>query len=683
MGKARSFTIPLVMPGTSMMRRAKSSAGLLMRQNSGADDANWSAEEAAKEDVATAISRDLVAKAERWKQLAGEPLMEAPVMPLLARDVNKHEVASIYVKDALAGRNSSACIHNKMSVRAVQVYRNKAWNHLLNICTIVHLALPMIQIQRCLPCLGAEKLAEDANVLHIGWQPTALGSMWIESVLCLLYAYHLRQEAVSRLGCIPEGELRGRAHGAEERQGGGEEGDEESGFTGDEESAAQPEVYSLLALPPWQLARTCMVALLGLSLFANLISHYTLGITCWRHVILPFLFISRRTYLKHFVAATFRLLPRMVPVVFLISFVTFFYGFLGYIVYRDEPHDSPVLSELELFDEAPSSALTFLRIFTARSFMLDVDTIYGARRDMEVMVLSYGVIMFIFLLALVPAVATHNFIGQSKKRRAGFDSTTAYHWVKEQRKVALTRAFMLLKKPDGTLAREDFVQLMTCLRPDCDQEHTSALFTAAKKAEGQQSRNSGGGHSALAVEDERNRLSKMGFFMLCALGTADFSKRQNERMMMNRKRRTRRERGWARTRRKMNAALLWTRPGGHFPVSQQVLNVALLIQGYQIIQSGDGPDERPGWAYPLGAFLIFFFCLHSAVRMMAGGTREYFLEWRNNLDMSLNLCGIVYYAGLWPHGQAFHSLYQILQARFALRLELLWVNVHLLGPISS
>lgn len=37
MGKARSFTIPLVMPGTSMMRRAKSSAGLLMRQNSGPD----------------------------------------------------------------------------------------------------------------------------------------------------------------------------------------------------------------------------------------------------------------------------------------------------------------------------------------------------------------------------------------------------------------------------------------------------------------------------------------------------------------------------------------------------------------------------------------------------------------------------------------------------------------------
>ena len=30
-------------------------------------------------------------------------------------------------------------------------------------------------------------------------------------------------------------------------------------------------------------------------------------------------------------------LCRMVPVVFLISFITFFYGFLGYIIYRHEP----------------------------------------------------------------------------------------------------------------------------------------------------------------------------------------------------------------------------------------------------------------------------------------------------------------------------------------------------------
>lgn len=57
----------------------------------------------------------------------------------------------------------------------------------------------------------------------------------------------------------------------------------------------------------------------------------------------------------------------------------------------------------------------------------------------------------------------------------------------------------------------------------CASEQTSALFTAAKKAEEQQNK-SGVANSALAVEDERNRLSKDGFFMLCALGTADFSR---------------------------------------------------------------------------------------------------------------------------------------------------------------
>lgn len=62
-----------------------------------------------------------------------------------------------------------------------QVYRNKAWNQLLNICTIVHLALPMVQIQRCLPCLGAEKLAEDANLLHIGTY--CLSSSWAMLIL--------------------------------------------------------------------------------------------------------------------------------------------------------------------------------------------------------------------------------------------------------------------------------------------------------------------------------------------------------------------------------------------------------------------------------------------------------------------------------------------------------------------
>lgn len=38
-----------------------------------------------------------------------------------------------------------------------------------------------------------------------------------------------------------------------------------------------------------------------------------------------------------------------------------------------------MLSDLELFDNPASSALTFLRIFTARSFILDVDKIYQDR----------------------------------------------------------------------------------------------------------------------------------------------------------------------------------------------------------------------------------------------------------------------------------------------------------------
>ncbi|CBJ28347.1 hypothetical protein Esi_0101_0052 [Ectocarpus siliculosus] len=208
---------------------------------------------------------------------------------------------------------------------------------------------------------------------------------------------------------------------------------------------------------------------------------------------------------------------------------------------------------------------------------------------------------------------------------------------------------MLLRHRDGTLPRDDYVQLMMCLRPDCDKDHTSALFSAAKKAEEQQS------NSVAAVEDDRNLLSKTGFFMLCALGTADISRTQNERMKMYRRSRRRKSgRKWARARARLD--------------------------GYQIVRAGDNPEGRPAWAYPLGAVLIFYFCLQAALRMIAGGVRPYFLEWRNILEMSLNMVGIAYYAQLWPRGQAFHSFYQILQA---LRLELLWINLHLLGPTSS
>lgn len=42
-------------------------------------------------------------------------------------------------------------------------------------------------------------------------------------------------------------------------------------------------------------------------------------------------------------------------------------------------HSSAMLSDLDLFDNPVSSAMTFLRIFTARSFMLDVDKLYDDR----------------------------------------------------------------------------------------------------------------------------------------------------------------------------------------------------------------------------------------------------------------------------------------------------------------
>ncbi|CAM9484435.1 unnamed protein product [Pylaiella littoralis] len=659
MGRTQSFTVPLVMPwassASSTMPRTKSSVGLFSRRQSN-EEVIWSAEDVATADVATAISQDLVGKAERWKLLAWEPLgshgaSQAPeTRPLLGRYVDKHEVASIYVQDALAGRDCSACIHTEESFRALKLYRSKAWVQLLNICTIIHLILPMVEIQRCLPCLGVQQLPPylDNNALFVGWRPTSLGSMWIESVMCILYAYHLLQQGLSRLGDIPAGEKEEEENGDQEDQ-----------------SRPQAEVYSLLALPPWQVARTIMVAFISVSLAGNIFSHYVFGVTwnSWRQMILPFLFISRRTYLKHFVASIIRLIPKMLPVVFLISFITFFYGFLGYIVYRDEPHSSSLLSDLQLFDSPASSALTFLRIFTARSFMLDVEKIYSGRDGVQVMTVSYGVIMFIFLLALVPAVATHNFSAESKK---------SYYWVKGQRKLALSRAFMLLKQPDGTLAREDYLQLMACLRPDCDRDHTSALFSAANKVEKNQS------NSLPTEDDRRNRLSKAGFFMVCALGTADFSRTQNKRMKALRSRRSRRK--WARVRRRLDAALLWSRAGSTFPLSQQVLDVALLVQGYQIIKAGDDPEVRPGWVYPLGAALIAYFCIQSSLRIIAGGARAYFMEWRNTLEMSLNLIGVAFYGGLWPRGQGWHSFYQILQAS---RLELLWNYLHLLGPTSS
>eukprot|EP00752_Nemacystus_decipiens_P009899 g8831.t1 len=609
-------------------------------------------------EVATAISRDLVGKAERWKLLAKEPLTvtgTAPfrdhsqlpeVDPLLVCDVDKHEVASIYVKDALAGRESPACIHDQSSLGALKLVRNKAWNQLLNVCTIIHLILPMVEIQRCLPCMGMQRLPHslDSNSLHKGWRPTLLGSMWVECLLWLLYAYDLYQVKRSSSTYVHEridASIRGG---------------------GSTESKIPVRSASLAKLPPWQLARTCMVALLGFGLLTNIFAHYVFGITWhrWSRITLPFLFISRRTYLKHFVGGMIRVLPRMLPVAFLMSFVVFFYGFLGYIVYRHEPRDSTLLGDLDLFSEPTSSALTFLRIFTSIPFMLDVEQIYRGKKGIQVMGLSYGVIMVIFLGALVPAVANRNFQHQSKE---------SYSWVKEQRKLALTRAYMLLKREDGTVGRDDWVRLMACLRPDCDAAHTSALFDAAKKAEDQ--------IASLSEEDDRNRLSKGGFFMLCALGTANFSRAQKERTGLNGRRPATK---WKRARQRLDDILSWSTPGSNFPLSRQVLNVALVVQGYQVILEGDDPERRPGWAYPLGACLIAYFCVLASLRMLAEGARSYLKQWRHALGMCLNLIGVVYYTGFWFDGEGWRSLYHILQAS---RVVVLWNVLHRLGSTSS
>ena len=49
---------------------------------------------------------------------------------------------------------------------------------------------------------------------------------------------------------------------------------------------------SLAKLPPWQLARTCMVALLGFGLLTNIFAHYVFGITWHRCLSLLALLVS-------------------------------------------------------------------------------------------------------------------------------------------------------------------------------------------------------------------------------------------------------------------------------------------------------------------------------------------------------------------------------------------------------
>ncbi|CAM9815125.1 unnamed protein product [Scytosiphon promiscuus] len=648
-------------------------------------------------EVSTAISKDLVDKAKRWKQLArpppkpgnarGDPNRSpdrpppSPPLPeldpILTDDVDKYEVASLYIKDALAGRESVACIHDQSTLRALKLVRNKAWNQLLNVCTIFHLILPMVEIQRCLPCMGMQKLPEalNSNSLHLGWRPTLLGSMWIECLLWLLYAYDLYKVTISSSHTVHK---RIDASIREKASNGG----------GVVRGKMEPLPSSSLAkLPPWHVARMCMVGLLGFGLLTNIFAHYVFGITWhrWSRVTLPFLFISRRTYLKHFVGGVIRVLPRMLPVAFLMSFVGFFYAFLGYIVYRNEPRDTSFLGDLDLFGRPTSSALTFLRIFTSIPFMLDVEHSYRGKKGIQVMGLSYGVIMVIFLGALVPAVANRNFQYQREE---------SYNWVKRQRKLALTRAFMLLRRKDGTkggtvdgsVGKEDWVRLMACLRPDCNAGHTSALFDAAMKAEDPSS-------CALALaakeereereerEDRRRRLSIGGFFMLCALTKASFSRAEgNRHKASGGSGGGRSVTAWTRFRQRLAAWISWSFPGSTFPLSRQILNVAVIVQGYQVMASGNDDESNPSWAYVLGIFLIAFFCFQAALGMIVQGPRLYITQWNYALGMCLNLIGVAYYLGFWFDGEAWRSFYHILQAS---RIVVLWHVLHRLGTTSS
>ncbi|CAM9416819.1 unnamed protein product [Ascophyllum nodosum] len=640
--------------------------GLARQHEAYTYDAVWKDADA----TIASISRDLAAKAERWKLLAWEPIkrvngassgehsLHAELStPFLDHGVSRHEVAAMYVNDALGGRENAGWAHDKTSVKALKLVRNKAWNQVLNVCTIFHLALPVIEIQRCLPCFGPQKLVYPWGVdsLHFGWRPTALGSMWLECLLCCLYTYDLYKVYLSS-GSHVEKHAGARMS---------------NGWENNEEIKGRPWRCFWTGLSPWQMARTCMVFILTAGLLANLIAHYMFRRTWhrWSRVMLPFLFISRRTYMKLFVGGMIRVLPGMVPVVFLISFVLFFYAFLGYVLYRAEPRDPEFLNDLGLFTEPLSSALTFLRIYMSIPFMMDLEMIYQ-KKGVQVMSLSYVVIIVIFMGALVPAVANRNFRNQSKE---------SYEWMNEQRKLALTRAYLLLRNPiDSTVCKKDWIQLMAFLRPDCDKGWASALFNNAKKAEEKLD------HRNLAPD----RLSKGGFFMLCALGKARFSKpvhtnivaplhldSEDTRAVWRRIRKA-----WKRMRKGLQVAYAWCIPGTSFPLNRLVFAIAVVTQGYQIVREGDDPEYSPPWTYYLGEWLIAFFCVYSCLRMIIEGPVKYLKSMKNALDMVLNIVGIAFYTGFWLDGEGSRRVYHIVQAS---RLMVLWSVLYRLNPITA
>ncbi|CAN0066775.1 unnamed protein product, partial [Choristocarpus tenellus] len=136
----------------------------------------------------------------------------------------------------------------------------------------------------------------------------------------------------------------------------------------------------------------------------------------WSRVAVPFLFISRRTYLKHFFGGLVRILPRMLPVVFLVLMVIFYYAFLGYLLYRNDVPKEGVLDSLDFFDTPLSSVQMFLRMFMSIPFMLDMEEVYTGYKGIRALGMSFGVIVVLFLGALVPAVANRNFKKQSLER---------------------------------------------------------------------------------------------------------------------------------------------------------------------------------------------------------------------------------------------------------------------------
>lgn len=54
----------------------------------------------------------------------------------------------------------------------------------------------------------------------------------------------------------------------------------------------------------------------------------------------------------------------------------------------------------------------------------------------------------------------------------------------------------------------------------------------------------------------------------------------------------------------------------------------VLDAGYQMVREGDDPEDRAEWAYPLGRWLIIYYCINAGLRMVSVGVRQYLGNWR-------------------------------------------------------